>query len=365
MVILGDALAGKNADPAAEPLPTVAARPARATVTPRPALDTARLAMDMVREADIVRVRRVRKCVTSMCGKDLNPAPGAERERVGTSGRPARREKQGYGFQTVCLCVGAESQRRARPLFDGLSAVCFPHRGGTKSPNAPNAQSTLAKSPRRERTAVRWAELMPRHRPRPEAYLHTNRTRSPLHRRWPLSPPPPSPRCAPSAAPRRTSPAPRRPSPRPRAPPSRALAPPSRSLPPAASSGASLPARETPQRRRRESRRGIGARLDRIPGTRAARSRRGRARARVSGATSVRPFHAIRTRSPSRAPRPIPSTARRRLPPRSSRARLDPANPPSRPPRPRRLGPSLTVRIPRRVLLSPRPLPSPPPPLAK
>ena len=244
MVILGDALAGKNADPAAEPLPTVAARPARATVTPRPALDTARLAMDMVREADIVRVRRVRKCVTSMCGKDLNPAPGAERERVGTSGRPARREKQGYGFQTVCLCVGAESQRRARPLFDGLSAVCFPHRGGTKSPNAPNAQSTLAKSPRRERTAVRWAELMPRHRPRPEAYLHTNRTRSPLHRRWPLSPPPPSPRCAPSAAPRRTSPAPRRPSPRPRAPPSRALAPPSRSLPPAASSGASLPARE-------------------------------------------------------------------------------------------------------------------------
>ena len=214
MVILGDALAGKNADPAAEPLPTVAARPARATVTPRPALDTARLAMDMVREADIVRVRRVRKCVTSMCGKDLNPAPGAERERVGTSGRPARREKQGYGFQTVCLCVGAESQRRARPLFDGLSAVCFPHRGGTKSPNAPNAQSTLAKSPRRERTAVRWAELMPRHRPRPEAYLHTNRTRSPLHRRWPLSPPPPSPRCAPSAAPRRTSPAPRRPSPR-------------------------------------------------------------------------------------------------------------------------------------------------------
>ena len=284
MVILGDALAGKNADPAAEPLPTVAARPARATVTPRPALDTARLAMDMVREADIVRVRRVRKCVTSMCGKDLNPAPGAERERVGTSGRPARREKQGYGFQTVCLCVGAESQRRARPLFDGLSAVCFPHRGGTKSPNAPNAQSTLAKSPRRERTAVRWAELMPRHRPRPEAYLHTNRTRSPLHRRWPLSPPPPSPRCAPSAAPRRTSPAPRRPSPRPRAPPSRALAPPSRSLPPAASSGASLPARETPERRRRESRRGIGARLDQIPGTRAARSRRGRARARVSGA---------------------------------------------------------------------------------
>ena len=76
---------------------------------------------------------------------------------------------------------------------------------------------------------------------------------------------------------------------------------------------------------------------------------------------SVRPFHAIRTRSPSRAPRPSPSTARRRLPPRSSRARLDPANPPSRPPRPRRLGPSLTVRIPRRVLLSPRPLPSPPP----
>lgn len=57
IVILADALAGKNALlPATAPL-LAAARPMRAAVTPRPAPDTARLAMDMQREADIVDVR--------------------------------------------------------------------------------------------------------------------------------------------------------------------------------------------------------------------------------------------------------------------------------------------------------------------
>jgi hypothetical protein len=57
IVILADALAGKNALlPATAPL-LAAARPMRAAVTPRPEPDTARLAMDMQREADIVDVR--------------------------------------------------------------------------------------------------------------------------------------------------------------------------------------------------------------------------------------------------------------------------------------------------------------------
>ena len=57
IVILADAFAGKNALlPATAPL-LAAARPMRAAVTPRPEPDTARLAMDMQREADIVDVR--------------------------------------------------------------------------------------------------------------------------------------------------------------------------------------------------------------------------------------------------------------------------------------------------------------------
>ena len=61
MVSAAEVLAGMKADPATAPLPTVAARPMRATVAPRPAPDTARLAIDMQREADIVVVR-VWKC---------------------------------------------------------------------------------------------------------------------------------------------------------------------------------------------------------------------------------------------------------------------------------------------------------------
>ena len=57
MVSAAEVLAGMKADPATAPLPTVAARPMRATVAPRPAPDTARLAIDMQREADIVVVR--------------------------------------------------------------------------------------------------------------------------------------------------------------------------------------------------------------------------------------------------------------------------------------------------------------------
>jgi len=54
IVILADAFAGKNALlPATAPL-LAAARPMRAAVTPRPEPATARLAMDMQREADIV-----------------------------------------------------------------------------------------------------------------------------------------------------------------------------------------------------------------------------------------------------------------------------------------------------------------------
>lgn len=73
MVSAAEVLAGMKADPATAPLPTVAARPMRATVAPRPAPDTARLAIDMQREADIVVVRVWRNAGTPRRGaaKDL------------------------------------------------------------------------------------------------------------------------------------------------------------------------------------------------------------------------------------------------------------------------------------------------------
>jgi len=69
MVSAAEVLAGMKADPATAPLPTVAARPMRATVAPRPAPDTARLAIDMQREADIVVVRVWRNAGTARRGR--------------------------------------------------------------------------------------------------------------------------------------------------------------------------------------------------------------------------------------------------------------------------------------------------------
>lgn len=119
IVILADALAGKNALlPATAPL-LAAARPMRAAVTPRPAPDTARLAMDMQREADIVDVR---------CGwngrraleagpKPQNPACEMRRD----VSKPNRGRYQPAGRVFFFFWRGAPSHVRSFSLFSFAS----------------------------------------------------------------------------------------------------------------------------------------------------------------------------------------------------------------------------------------------------